>query len=64
MRIAGDQRFVMLKGAFSCLRWFLATGSPLKMIKNAFYFTSKAFFVLKIFEFLSLLFGRVAKQLD
>ena len=31
----------------------LATGSPLKMIKNAFYFTSKALFVLKIFKFLS-----------
>ena len=27
--------------------------SPLKMMKNAFYFTSKALFVLKIFKFLS-----------
>ena len=34
------------------------------MMKNAFYFTSKALFVLKIFKFLSLLFGNVAKQLD
>ena len=32
---------------------FLATESPLKMMKNAFYFTSKALFVLKIFKFLS-----------
>ena len=27
--------------------------SPLKVIKNAFYFIVKAFFVLKIFNFLS-----------
>ena len=33
--------FVCFKGAFSCLRQFLATESPLKMMKNAFYFTSK-----------------------
>ena len=37
----------LLKGAF------LATESPLKMSKNAFYFTSKAVSVLKIFKFLS-----------
>ena len=42
----------------------MATESPLKIIKNAFYFKSKALFVLKIFKFLSLIFGRVAKQLD
>ena len=34
------------------------------MIKNAFYFTSKALFILKIFEFLFLLYGGVAKWLD
>ena len=33
-------------------------------MKNGFYFTSKALFVLKIFKFLSGLFGRVAKRLD
>ena len=38
---------------------FLATKSSLKMIKNAFYFTLKALFVLKIFKFLPLLFGHV-----
>ena len=27
--------------------------SPLKMVKNAFYFTLKALFALKIFKFLS-----------
>ena len=34
------------------------------MMKNAFYFMSKAHFVLKIFKFLSCLFSHVAKQLD
>ena len=41
-----------LKGALSGLRQFLATESPLKMMKNVFYFNSKALFVLKIFKFL------------
>ena len=31
----------------------MATESLLKMMKNAFYFTLKAFFVLKMFTFLS-----------
>ena len=34
------------------------------MSKNTFYFTSKALFVVKIFKFLSWLFGDVAKWLD
>ena len=38
-----------------CLRQFLATESPLKMMKHAFYFASKAF-ILKVFK--------VSKQLD
>ena len=33
-------------------------------MKNAFYFTSKALSFLKIFTFLSWLFGHVAKRLD
>ena len=33
-------------------------------MKNAFYFTSKALFVLKIFKFLSWFFGHVAKFYD
>ena len=42
---------------------FLATESPsLKMMKNAFYFISKALLVLKIFS--RFLFGHVAKLLD
>ena len=35
--------------------------SPLKMMKNAFYFILKALSVLKIFKFLSRLFGLVRK---
>ena len=42
-----------LRSAFSGLRQFLAAECPLKMTKNAFYFTSKTHFVLMIFEFLS-----------
>ena len=53
-----------LKGAISGLRQFLAAETPLKMMKNAFPFTSKALFVLKIFTFLSWLFGHCAKRLD
>ena len=52
------------KGALSGLRQFLATERPLKMLKNAFYFTSESLFVLKIFKFLSWLFGHVSKQFD
>ena len=52
------------KGKQSSLRQFLATESSLKVMKNVFYFTSKALFVLKIFKFLSWLFGHVEKRLD
>ena len=34
------------------------------MMKNAFYFNIKALFVLKLFKFLSWLFGHVEKRLD
>ena len=51
-------------GAPSGLRKVLAIDSPLKMMKNIFYFTSKALFILKMFKFLSSHFGHVAKQLD
>ena len=47
------RKFFSFKGTLSGLSQFLATESPLKMMKNAFYFTSKALFVLKIFKFLS-----------
>ena len=39
-------------GALPGLRQFLATESPLKIMKNVFYSTSKALFVLKILNFL------------
>ena len=53
-----------MKDALSGLRQFLPTGTPLEMMKNDFYFTSKALFVLKIFKFLSWPFGHVSKRLD
>ena len=37
------------------------TESPLKMMKNAFYFILKALFVVKIFKFLSRIFGHLGK---
>ena len=42
-----------IKGALLGLRLFLAIESPLKIMKNAFYFNLKPLFVLKIFKFLS-----------
>ena len=51
-------------GASSIMRQFLATESPWKMMKNVFYFTLKAITVLKIFKFLSWLFGYVEKWLE
>ena len=53
-----------IKGALSGLRQFLANERPLKVMKNAFYFTLKAHFVLKIFKFLSRIFRHVEKRLD
>ena len=43
----------VLKDALSGLRQFLATEKSFKMMENAFYFTLKTLFVLKIFNFLS-----------
>ena len=55
---------VKVKGALSGLRQCLATASPLKTMKNAFYFTLKVFFAVKIFTFLTWLFGYVEKRFD
>ena len=44
---------VLFKDTLSGPRQFLATGSPLRVMKNVFYFTSESLFVLKIFKFLS-----------
>ena len=40
---------VTVKGALSGLRQFLSTESPLKLMKNAFYFTSKALVRSQVF---------------
>ena len=58
-----DLQYFLIKGALSGLSQFMAIESPLKMMKNAFYFTSKALFVLSS-KFLSWLFGHVTKRLD
>ena len=42
-----------LNSTLTGLRQVLATESPLQMMKNAFYFNLKAFFILQIFKFLS-----------
>ena len=47
-----EEASIRLKAAFSGLRQLLATESPLKIIKSAFYITLKALFILKIFKFL------------
>ena len=44
--------FFLLKGALSGRRLFLTIESPLKMVKNAFYFILVTFFGLKIFKLL------------
>ena len=46
-----EMKQMVFKGALSSLRNFLATERALKVMKNAF--TLKAFFVLKMFKFLS-----------
>ena len=43
-----EQQEHFFKCALSGLRQFFATESPLKMMKNAIYFTLKPLFVLKI----------------
>ena len=53
-----------MKGALAGLRQFLAVECSLKMMKNAFYFTPKALFILKIFEFLLWVLCHVTKQFD
>ena len=55
---------VQLKVALSGMRQFFVTEIPLKMKKNTFYFILKALFILKMFKFISWLFGHVEKQVD
>ena len=55
---------LLIKGALSGLKQFLATESPLKGMEKTFYFTLKALFVLKILKFLSSHFGHLENWLD
>ena len=43
---------VVFKSTLSGLRQILATESPLKVMKNALYFTSEALFILNIYVFI------------
>ena len=52
-RSKGSILLISSKSTLSGLRQFLAIESPLKMMKNAFYFISKALFILNILKFLS-----------
>ena len=55
---------MLLKGVLLGLRQFLSIENALKMTRNAFCFTLKALFVLKLFRFLSWRFGHIKKRLD
>ena len=46
-----DLAGALRQGTLSSVRQFLTIESPLKVMKNAFYFTSKSLFVLKILTF-------------
>ena len=46
-----DSRLLQIKSALSGLRQFLAIETPLKMMKNAFYLTSKADFYIFVLTF-------------
>ena len=53
-------RTITIPSKKNCVICFIE--NSLKMMKNAFYFILKALFVLKIFKFLSWLFGHVEKK--
>ena len=57
-------KMTLFKGEHSGLRHFMATESPSKMMKNAFYFTLKALFVLEIYKFLFWHLSHAGKLLD
>ena len=58
------KRLKIVKDPHSYLIKFLTVESPLKIMKNVFYFMLKALFVLEMFTFLSWLFRYVEKRLD
>ena len=55
------QEITIFTGALSGLKQYLATESPLQMMKNAFYFTLEALFVLKTFKSFDLAFSSYRK---
>ena len=63
LRLENSNILVIFLRCTLSLRQTLAAESSLKMMKKAFCFTSIALFVLKIFKFLSWLFGHAAKLL-
>ena len=48
-----------LEGLLSGVIQSLATESPLKKMRKSFYFNLKSLFVLKIFKFLSRIYGHM-----
>ena len=59
------EHFYDLKSDFTFQKCFISLNeSPLKMMKNAFYFTLKTFFVLQKFKFLIWLLVMQKQRLD
>ena len=59
--LAAEPNFLNLYSDLPNKNCFSFNESPLKMLKNAFYFIFKGLFVLKIINVLSWLFGHVEK---
>ena len=51
----------IIKDPLSCIKQFVTTESPLKMMKNAFNFMLKVLLVLEIFKFLPCRFDKEAE---
>ena len=54
----------ILTGPLSDLSRFLASESPLKIMKNAFYFNSKSLSVFKVSKFFPWIFRHVETRFD
>ena len=62
--IFSDDSSLKLNSPFPKKKCFYFSQSPLKVIKNPFYFMKKTVFVLEMLIFLSWLFNYVEKQFD
>ena len=60
--MSGEVRLIKVRLSTSKKNVVCFTENPLKIMRNAFYFILKTLFVLKIFTFLSWLFGHVGKK--